>query len=639
MVTFRKSLLLLAVIAMMATAANAQIGVTPPFACVANAGVPPTVRSEGLAELVGDVVLTCTGGTPTQLGQTVPRINFRIFLNTNVTSRLVDGTWNESFIIIDEPTPADQTVCTERSGCPILGVGAEPGVDYSQTYNMFQGTHITGNTVSEGNTIEWLGVPIDPPGTQAARVIRITNVRANAAQKGVGGLLIPSQLIMYISATGTTSMPINNPQQIVAFVQDGLRFDAGDGSFLQCEDPKDDSDNPIGIEFQELFATAFKRRNHATSISSPSAIVNQNEMGPNSPKVEYNTETGFYNASLSSTNNADDAGLASQGTRLVAHFKGIPDGVSVYVTALSANQIKPGSGACPAAGDPWGNPDCHEDIATIVKSADSNGKGGTPETASAARTMSSGNADVPSGFWKVPIVGGAGTATWEVLRDDFTATGDVPFLVIIDYTPNSSAGIPALGTGAVAGSYGPLSTAATAISDNLQPRFVDRSEDIDFVTINSCATNLLWPYVTNQAGFDTGMVISNTSMDPFGTATQEGPCTINYYGNSSGATPPAADTTPTVGAGGFAVWTLSSGGGVKPYGKPIEGVINSAPGFEGYVIAQCQFQFAHGYAFISDLGAQKLSQGYIALIMDSPIWGCNECGLTRTGTKSEPLNQ
>jgi hypothetical protein len=353
--------------------------------------------------------------------------------------------------------------------------------------------------------------------------------------------------------------------------------------------------------------------------------------------VIYNTESGFYAPSIqNNAHNADDAGLASQGTRLVAQFKGLPDGVDLYVSAHNKPHFDVLTAGCDGTDT---DVDCYRDIATIVAAADSNGKGGTPATLAAADALDPDESGIPTGYWMVPISGNAGTATWEIVQDKFNNTGSVEFDIYVDFTPNSAAGIPGLGTGSVAGSYGPLSTAATAISTDLQPRFEDRSEDIVFLTINSCATNLLWPYVTNQAGFDTGMVISNTSMDPFGTATQEGKCTINYYGNSAGGNPPAPDTTPLVSAGGYAVWTLSSGGGVKPYGKPIEGVINSAPGFEGYVIAQCLFQYAHGYAFISDLGAQKLAQGYIALIMDSPIWGCNECDLTRTGTKSEPLNQ
>jgi hypothetical protein len=429
---------------------------------------------------------------------------------------------------------------------------------------------------------------------------------------------------MYISVTGTQSMPINNPQQIIAFVQQGLTFNAGDTNYLQCEDPEYNNDNPVDIEFEELFATAFKKRNVATNAANPGGIAAQNALG-----VVLNTETGFYAPAIqNNAHNADDAGLASQGTRVVAHFTGIPDGVSLYVSAV--NHV--GDGGCPTVGDPT----CYIDIATIVSGADSNGEGGTPASLSGA--LASDDGGPGAGTAEVTLAGNAGTATWEIIQSAFNNTGSVEFHVFVDYTPNVSAGIPGLGDGSVAGSYGPLSTAATAISDDLQPRFEDRSEDEVFMTVNSCGTNLLWPYVTNQAGFDTGMVISNTSMDPFGTSTQDGKCTINYYGNSAGGTPPTPDTTPLIGAGGYAVWTLSSGGGVKPFGGPIEGVINSAPGFEGYVIAQCLFQYAHGYAFISDLGSQKLAQGYIALVMDAPMWR-DYGALTRTKVFSEPFNQ
>ena len=33
------------------------------------------------------------------------------------------------------------------------------------------------------------------------------------------------------------------------------------------------------------------------------------------------------------------------------------------------------------------------------------------------------------------------------------------------------------------------------------------------------------------------------------------------------------------------------------------------------MMATCEFQFAHGYAFISDFGSTKLAQGYQALVV------------------------
>jgi hypothetical protein len=57
----------------------------PPLICETAAGVPPTVRSEGLAEPMADIVFSCVGGTA---GPSTP-INVTVTLNTNVTSRLL----------------------------------------------------------------------------------------------------------------------------------------------------------------------------------------------------------------------------------------------------------------------------------------------------------------------------------------------------------------------------------------------------------------------------------------------------------------------------------------------------------------------------------------------------------------------
>ena len=42
-----------------------------------------------------------------------------------------------------------------------------------------------------------------------------------------------------------------------------------------------------------------------------------------------------------------------------------------------------------------------------------------------------------------------------------------------------------------------------------------------------------------------------------------------------------------------------------------------APGFQGYITADCEFRGAYGFAFITD-GEPKLAQGYLAV--------CTNCG-------------
>jgi hypothetical protein len=613
MVDFRKSLLLLAVLIAVGSVASAQV--PPAFQCTANAGVTPLVRAESLAELVGDVVLNCSGGTPAPPGPgTVQKVNVRIFLNVNVTSALLDGNWNESILSIDDPLPPNQRPCAANN-CSISGVGGL-GVNYAlpagDVVNVFQGTWISPNQV------EWLGVPIDPPGTGGGtRIIRITNVRANANQLGVSGTLIPSNITMFISATGSSSIPINNPTQVVAFVQDGMSVATlGNNRFLQCVSAPPisgtDASGPCAadayVRFRENFATAFKTRGDATVGQSTFGQVN-------------NTESGFSNPILTNAHGINRAGIASQGTRFIGRFANIPANATLRVWSLSVgSSVPPGAPApCPPgtlAGDRMWN---STNVAAAVGGADSVGAGGTPS---------------PTAEWRsVSLSGGAGSATWEIIASDPFAADSVYFALDITFTAGSGSGAPALGTGSFNGSFAPISTVVTASSTAPVPRFFDDSASGsgDIFSINPCSTTLLYPFVTNLAGFDTGLVISNTSRDPFGTPTQEGTCSVNYYGfTTGGGAAPAAVTTPRVAAGSHAVWTLSSGGTVQTGG----GTVPAAPGFQGYIIAVCNFQFAHGYAFISDIGSGRLAQGYLALVMDEAA-----STVPRSKSNSEPLGQ
>jgi len=57
-----------------------------------------------------------------------------------------------------------------------------------------------------------------------------------------------------------------------------------------------------------------------------------------------------------------------------------------------------------------------------------------------------------------------------------------------------------------------------------------------------------------------------------------------------------------------------------------------SPGFTGYAIANCNFQYGHGFAFISDIGARNFAMGYLALIFT------NGSNLNRSNSAAENLN-
>ena len=109
---------------------------------------------------------------------------------------------------------------------------------------------------------------------------------------------------------------------------------------------------------------------------------------------------------------------------------------------------------------------------------------------------------------------------------------------------------------------------------------------------------ILYPFLTNQTGFDTGFSIANTTSDPFGTTGTAGTCTLNFFGASA----PSALTTASIVPGGMYVNLAST----------------IAPGFQGYMIASCDFPLAHAFAFISDLGARNLAMGYLPSNICSP---------------------
>jgi hypothetical protein len=63
-----------------------------------------------------------------------------------------------------------------------------------------------------------------------------------------------------------------------------------------------------------------------------------------------------------------------------------------------------------------------------------------------------------------------------------------------------------------------------------------------------------------------------------------------------------------------------------------------APGFQGYIIAQCPFVGGHGFGFVTNLGSagnSAVAQGYTALSMPA----ANSGGTKRINAPTESLGQ
>lgn len=604
MADFRKISVLVALVVLLGltSIASAQTAVNP-FTCVANAAVPPTLRAEGLTELTGDIVLDCTGGIPTLSSALIPQVNFTIFLNTNVTSRIVNTVDNrsEAILIVDEPGTNSNLspllLCTSANGCAIFGTanavgsqqlitaGPEPYNGLSGRPNVFQG-------IVAGNQVQFLGVPVDAPGTSGHRVFRFTNIRANASGISAGASGTPGSIQALISASGSTSVPINNPSQVIGFVQQGMVFNprvrtditsttntTTNISFPQCNSlSRTATTGNFVLEFRENFASSFK------TVGS---------IGQSVPGNIYNTESGFTATQLGSI------GLADTGTRLKAIFNNIPAGVSVYASltnfAASAANAPKANLLTGESGPVIFAPASFTDMATPASLTSTFGSAGAPSTTSTNQ---------------LTVVNGQAKAVWEVTQANALVADGYYVVVWFAYSANAAQNSPAPGTATVSGSFAPTptglgvsaTTAATASATLPNPRFVDGTASRAIFITYICRTNLLFPYVTNASGFDTGLAIANTSLDTgvfaTATATQAGGCTLFSYGDNA----PASIPTGTIAAG-------------KVYVNLASAVM---PNFQGYVIAQCAFQYAHGFAFVSDFGARNLAMGYLALVIPEP---------------------
>jgi hypothetical protein len=178
-----------------------------------------------------------------------------------------------------------------------------------------------------------------------------------------------------------------------------------------------------------------------------------------------------------------------------------------------------------------------------------------------------------------------------------------------------------------------------------------------FLLVGPCSTVLLFPFVTNNvaAGFDTGVAIANTSSDPWNaptttyptsgtnmvltvpgtpnplpipvagpTVAQQGKCSL--YGWAMSTPPDVGGTPPSTSGGAAPKAPIAYGTAPILSGDTWAAALSFIPGygnFTGYIIAVCDFQFGHGFAFIqtpfpTPATGANAAEGYLALIIPDP---------------------
>jgi len=612
--------------------------------CVYSA-VPNQVRSEGLAERTGDARLDCTNDgvynpaiEPFNNVQQYVLANITVQLNTAVTNMLDVGgdddpanNVTDSVLIVNDNNhfaPIEDSVLPDDGGCSYTD--GPYGVP-DERYPCPQKGRLQGP-----NALTWNGVQFPVPGApnnqadlpepdidgipicddifnqysddscfDPLTTIRITNIRANAAAVGAGGAIFANLTIF--SFAGISVMPSN--QQTVANVFQGLTVDYGsDVSGLQCEEF---ADVETYIELEEGFAGSFKTLGAPTFVQGDFAAEN------GYPVCE---EGGFLNICTSPQSNAGTGGGATQATRFLIRFFGIPAGVNIWVDNAVEGDGSDSSWTyadCPVEG-PSGDRDlCVE----RVVGANADGEGGASEGG--------------VGSYEVGLDSdGNGYVVYELKNGDPFRLQSIRIYVWAEWDPDTALDEPAIGSGQFNATFAPLSDEGEA-GNFPKPRFIDTGGDPEtFITVVRCSTTLLFPFVSNRAGFDTGLVISNTSLDWKGTAPQDGRCMIHYIGSTGeSGVMPDDDLSTVIPGGEQLIFTLSQGNAGRE--------VNGAPNFQGFVIAMCEFQYAHGVAFMSDAtsGVPAWSQGYLALVLQFDGDGDRMISCRGDSCASEALQQ
>ena len=379
----------------------------PSMTCVTNA-LPPVLRAEGKAELVADIVLTCTGGSPTAS----VLANFSLFLNTNVTSNLTGPGANETeaLLLIDEPQPSPAANVSngffyagQVKGTPLIPAGAAGS-----------GNIYTGSRTGAVNLLAWTGIPIVPPGPGTRR-FRFTNVRVVAPPASATGV---SGVYAFVAISGPASIAITNPTVLVGFPEQGLKFLSTIAG------------SQVKLQFNELFASAFHKRIENTS-AGPTSPARQNV-----PGAIYCTESGFNPDFTTLT--PGDTGSANTGTRFVAKLTGIPFGIAQI---LLPNSVPSGQLTARLVNPPYGG------------------------------SFDGGTLAPAAGTGSVAVALGAATVVYEVLAAaPYKGINGCAMLDAFSIVGQAWPPLPLLGT-KVTGSFGPINPAIVISGPAPEPRF------------------------------------------------------------------------------------------------------------------------------------------------------------------------
>jgi hypothetical protein len=541
---------------------------------------PPTsgaafIRAEGQAELLPPLTFSCTSATPTS-GQAT----LSIYLSPALTIT-----------------------------SPILSTS---GATNGQTEIVLTSPQVTGNVYGTviGSSVTFSSFTF---AAAATTTFTISNIRVNAsALPGQVAGALPTGIAAqaFISGpitnlgTGTTQQvsPGTTNSATVAYAVSG--FGANTGKVYV-----DAGNVKTGTIISSPYPVCSSSLNSFSTSTAPSAsfyvAVNEGFSGA-FKTLAHEASTVPVAAGAISASSISNA--VNSGTRIKLVFSNIAPGVNIF-TAQTVNTTTIGSTAT-SVGD--------SAVLSLVPTETQASPGAFPATTAA------------TGFIGTPLVaatvsGTTATAIYEVSTDNLNSIDNFSIPVYFQVPSNTIA--PTSTAVTVTTSLAPQPATAASII----PSFSSTAPSIvttNTVSFSACSTTLLFPFVTNANGFETGIAIANTSKDPFGgklggATAQSGTCSLNFYQSGvSGATNPTSVTAPNLTEGANQPYLAGEDYAFTLTQALAVNTSNPAT-FQGYVIAQCNFTYAHAFAYILGglqpgmfVNPNNTAMGYLAIVIN-----------------------
>jgi hypothetical protein len=436
--------------------------------------------------------------------------------------------------------------------------------------------------VPNGSSITFSGIPI--AAAIAATTVTFNNIRVNATSIPTVAGAPPTAISVsstYVNGTNIVTN-INNTVVPLGYVANGLLA-------------------------SKYFSDALRANPGKTVVGSPFGVCNSinNGSGTGSAVASFfvSLDSAFQGAFKKQANEAGiNAEVTNSGTRLKLVFANIPTGLNVYLPVTVTSTTAFTSGAAPVL------------TGQISETAATNGTANNQQPVTTPASVNT------LGLYQVPVSNNTAVAVYEVTTDNAGISPQFTVPVFLQAATNAITGFTTGTAVTVTTSFAPITGVSTI------PSFASGSSTTTLspLSFSQCTTTLLFPFVSYMPnGFDTGFAIANTSADPFNTKTQSGTCKLNWYGNGTVASANAVDSTGT---------SVIPAGGMLTFDVPTE-LQQSATNptqFQGYVIAQCQFQYAHGFGYVTYgfPGTTAVSEGYLAVVLTRGTSGFVSGGVT-----------